>query len=205
MARGRPRKICERQPNGQPKRDREENRHEILAVGRASRERMVKPGHALDHRAGFSFGRARLHGWISETQYRAGAEFEACWTLWKEVMGLPRHWARTANFDGTVRGFDGDFDPAHAFAIKRRYNRRVDALQSIGWNAYHAVVHIVLEDKSVTDQNIVSLRAGCSLLATLSKAKGGKVLQWHGEGAVPHMSAEFWQSAVAEYEREKAA
>ena len=196
MAKGRKRKMVQREENGREQRSRMAERARTMATGIAQRTRYVAAVHAGDQRAGYAYGRAFLLGMISVTQFKAAAEFDAAEAVYRAVMGLPRRTPPAINLDGIMRGGARNIGDDEARAIRHRYDVRHRALMERGRWVRDMVYNIIVNDQPITDSNLFAFREALTVLGKLTPRGKGEVLSWRTNGAVPKFSHELWTACV---------
>ena len=145
MARpGRPRKLGQRQPNGQLSRLKEGalKAKSVSATPEllAHRSESVGKIYALDARAGQPLGVLLLRGFLNDRQYAAGIRLQTLWRRWASLKGAPSRHAATwfAMREGVAHAWNTDEarlvarDFAAAVTVLRRSAPGCDVLSLVG-------------------------------------------------------------------------
>lgn len=146
--RGRNRKFCRRQPNGQPSRLIADLGPVIPPEALDQRARIVGENFSRDSRAGSAIGRLTLTGRIRQHHYEAGLLLYRSWGSWQRLAEIPARNPKTGSYDDMVsHGPRPEIDPAEWMRVRARYLGAVEAIVRRGGHfSWAAVDSLVIDD-----------------------------------------------------------
>lgn len=150
MSRGRNRKICRRQPNGQPSRPIADRGTAIPPEALDQRARIVGADFSRDERAGTAIGRLLLTGHIRRHHYEAGLLLYRAWGSWQRMAELPPRSPKAGalgNGHGDVQR--PDVAPDEWARAAARYRGAMESVRSAaGYFSWTVIDSLVIDDQA---------------------------------------------------------
>ncbi|MGO8242960.1 hypothetical protein [Rhizobium johnstonii] len=174
---GRPRKEGERYPSGDIKRG--ETQREAMSVAIEARRRIDGWGEKVTddtvrgQLAGYTLGRMRLDGRITEDQLKAGDEYAEIHARYRRLVGLPAPSVRAQSLF-SIKGHDGDVTESITIRARRATNANMEMerllLQCVDGPQVRALTYnlVVLDYenlRSMGPQQLLWLRRGLDAIA----------------------------------------
>jgi hypothetical protein len=174
---GRPRKEGERYPSGDIKRS--ETAREAMSVAIEARRRIDGWGEKVTddtvrgQLAGYTLGRMRLDGLITEDQLKAGDEYAEIHARYRRLVGLPAPSVRAQSLF-SIKGHDGDVTESITVRARRATNANMEMerilLQCVDGPQVRALTYnlVVLDYehlRGMGSQQLLWLRRGLDAIA----------------------------------------
>jgi len=166
--RGRPSKLVQRYPSGQPvhsaRIQRGETEVQIMSTVVEYRSRMVGEKDARSPYAGYELGRLALAGVVTPRRHRAGYDYARLVDDYQRAMGYPSPFPQGMDI-GAARGatLTTEPDSARLKRVSNQYMRALTALSEAGKQATREVREVCVFDRP--PMSVDNLRLGLDALA----------------------------------------
>ena len=165
MAKGRNRKTCPRQPNGQPQRVRDVPPAEVRAIIAFASAKARRDGVML----GSEIGRLRVLGRLTDEHVATATAFATTYQTWCAILGVPNPNPRAVEF-GAVRGMGGEIPGKTVDFVKSRMmGEMTGASNVLSRREYDVLVDVSVRDHAACGGSFPAL---VSALTKIGEAWG---------------------------------